>query len=524
MANEKLQAFLKRQLTKHGLSSDALPTDLDEWQEFLQRVLRTYEENDQVRHSSENILDVSLREMERLQKEFSVSIQHKLELALWESVKNEKAFREVFENVPVGIIKLDKDLKFISANPAFIRMLGYSEAELLQLDISGISSSSDQAKNNANSWQAQEPGQDYIQFEKRFCHKNGLRIWTRVTTYSVSQGENGESYILGVVEDISKLRIHQIELKQAEMQKDASDNYLRVVLNSIQQGVWGLNLSGRTTFINQRGVELLGFDSEKEIIGQPMHKLVHYAHADGSPHPQKDCPMYDSFMNGKTHHIHDDVLWRKDGSKFPIAYYSAPIMMDGKCVGSVVSFEDLSETRKLEHDLELERQNSVRSAKFAALGELSAGIAHEVLILTETKSIKFNTPVTVEGELKSMIDCDEIEIEQVLINLISNAIDAVKDLKDRWVKVILLEEDSEAIVRIVDSGFGIPEEVKDKLFDPFFTTKKAGEGTGIGLSISKRILDEHKAKIQVLPGEHTCFEIRFPKVEPKSQQGKPEVA
>ena len=63
----------------------------------------------------------------------------------------------------------------------------------------------------------------------------------------------------------------------------------------------------------------------------------------------------------------------------------------------------------------------------------------------------------------------------------------------------------------MDSGPGIPENVRAKIFDPFFTTKKVGEGTGLGLSITKGILDEHGATITVVDGiPNTCFEIRFP--------------
>ena len=98
------------------------------------------------------------------------------------------------------------------------------------------------------------------------------------------------------------------------------------------------------------------------------------------------------------------------------------------------------------------------------------------------------------------------------VNLINNSIDAVKDSHDRWVKMELGETISEIVLRISDSGLGIPEHVQKKLFQPFFTTKEVGEGTGLGLSIVKGILDDHKASIELLANQpHTCFEIKFPK-------------
>jgi signal transduction histidine kinase len=106
-----------------------------------------------------------------------------------------------------------------------------------------------------------------------------------------------------------------------------------------------------------------------------------------------------------------------------------------------------------------------------------------------------------------------VEIEQVVINLINNAIDAVKERAEKWVKVEVLDDDQSVVFRVTDSGLGISEAVQNKIFDPFFTTKPVGEGTGLGLSITKGILDQHKATIAIVPHvPNTCFEIRFQKV------------
>lgn len=141
-----------------------------------------------------------------------------------------------------------------------------------------------------------------------------------------------------------------------------------------------------------------------------------------------------------------------------------------------------------------------------------ANIVHESLILTELKSKEHNTPVTIENEVLAEIDCDEIEIEQVLINLINNSIDAVQAVPEKWVKISLTEDDTSVILRIIDSGPGISEQVRSRIFDPFFSTKRAGEGTGLGLSITKGILDRHHASIRVdTEVPNTCFEIKFKK-------------
>ncbi|MCX6125724.1 MAG: ATP-binding protein [Proteobacteria bacterium] len=141
-------------------------------------------------------------------------------------------------------------------------------------------------------------------------------------------------------------------------------------------------------------------------------------------------------------------------------------------------------------------------------------IVQEVTVLTEVKSRKLCTSVTLDGSTDGQILCDEVEIEQVLVNLISNAIDAVQGLPEKWVRVSIFEEGPSLVLRVTDSGLGISEKIRAKLFEPFFTTKIVGEGTGLGLSISKGILDEHRATIAVLADcPNTCFEVRFAKYE-----------
>ncbi len=143
-----------------------------------------------------------------------------------------------------------------------------------------------------------------------------------------------------------------------------------------------------------------------------------------------------------------------------------------------------------------------------------AVICEEALLLTESKSKTHGVPVTFECLTKAEINCDEVEIEQVLVNLISNSVDAVKDNEEKWIRVVAEEDAKTVIVRITDSGKGIPKEVKEKLFEPFFTTKDVGEGTGLGLSITKGILDTHGASIALLEAKpNTCFEIRFPRLK-----------
>ena len=140
-----------------------------------------------------------------------------------------------------------------------------------------------------------------------------------------------------------------------------------------------------------------------------------------------------------------------------------------------------------------------------------AAIVSEVLILVDAKAKRHFTKVEASVDPNTVIMCDEIEMEQVLINLINNAVDAVKKLEERWVRVEAKAEGSFVVLQVRDSGKGIPSAVLEKLFQPFFTTKELGEGTGLGLSIARGILVEHGATIEVRSdAPNTCFEVRLP--------------
>ena len=113
---------------------------------------------------------------------------------------------------------------------------------------------------------------------------------------------------------------------------------------------------------------------------------------------------------------------------------------------------------------------------------------------------------------KVKILANEVQIYQVLINMMNNSVEAVADQKDKWIEISGDETENSIILKIKDSGSGIDPTVAEKIFDPFFSTKPLGVGTGIGLDLSKRIIEKHKGSITVDPScENTCFIIELPK-------------
>ena len=113
--------------------------------------------------------------------------------------------------------------------------------------------------------------------------------------------------------------------------------------------------SGQMTFVNPAALRMLGF-AEEEMLGQSAHALIHHSHKDGSNYPVEDCPMYASYTKATENHVTDEVLWRKDGSSFPVDYFSTPITKDGKVMGAVVTFRDITERKLAEAYGEMDRE------------------------------------------------------------------------------------------------------------------------------------------------------------------------
>lgn len=119
----------------------------------------------------------------------------------------------------------------------------------------------------------------------------------------------------------------------------ASATLMSAVVNSVQEGVLGLDAAGRVTYANPAALRLLGF-APADLVGQPEHELLHRARADGAPYPPERCPIRATLAEGGVHHAYGETFLRKDGSQLPIEYTSAPLREEGSLVGAVVIFAD----------------------------------------------------------------------------------------------------------------------------------------------------------------------------------------
>lgn len=122
---------------------------------------------------------------------------------------------------------------------------------------------------------------------------------------------------------------------------------LTLLLESTGEGIFGIDLDGRCTFVNRAAAQMLGWRPEM-VLGRNMHALMHHTHADGRHYPECDCPIFRAFRQGLPCRIDDEVLWRADGSCFPAEYSSHPIIEDGQVRGAVATFVDITERKRAE--------------------------------------------------------------------------------------------------------------------------------------------------------------------------------
>jgi diguanylate cyclase (GGDEF)-like protein/PAS domain S-box-containing protein len=174
----------------------------------------------------------------------------------------------------------------------------------------------------------------------------GLRSDGSEFPIEMSLGEthqDGERLFTGIIRDIT-------ERKRFEEAHERLSRQHEMVLEAAGEGIFGLDPHGNVTFVNPAASDMTGW-STQDLMGRPMHNLVHHTKPDGTPYPSEECPIYAAFTTGTTHSRDDEVFWRKDGTSFPVEYTSTPILEDGEVAGAVVTFRDITERKALKEQL-----------------------------------------------------------------------------------------------------------------------------------------------------------------------------
>ena len=147
------------------------------------------------------------------------------------------------------------------------------------------------------------------------------------------------------------VRRHLGERERSERSLRDSEARIRLLFESVGEGIYGIDERGCCTFCNPAALRLLGFRSVADVAGRDMHDLIHHSFPDGSPFPAHLCPIYATFHTGEGVLGVEDFFYRSDGERLPVEYRAHAIRRGEEILGAVVTFVDISHKRRAESEM-----------------------------------------------------------------------------------------------------------------------------------------------------------------------------
>jgi formate hydrogenlyase transcriptional activator len=160
---------------------------------------------------------------------------------------------------------------------------------------------------------------------------------------------------------------------QTEDALHSVEERVHLILDSATEGIFGCNAEGTCLFSNASAARMLGYSDPRDLLAKNMHALEHHTRKDGAPYPLEECPIYVGFQKGESVHRDDEVFWRKDGTSFPVEYWSNLVVQKGETKGAVVTFIDITGRKQTEEVLRKseERNRSLLQINNAIITNLS---------------------------------------------------------------------------------------------------------------------------------------------------------
>jgi PAS domain S-box-containing protein len=471
----------------------------------------------------------------------------------------ERRYRELFDNIQEGLFFSTPGGRFVEVNDAMVRMLGYaSREELLQIDIpTQLYFSPGQRDRHA---EAMKESGSLRNFEATLRRKDGSPIHVLINAFGMYDNLGQILQIRGLMLDVTGLRTYQSELHR---ERDFSAK----ILGNTQSLILVADTAGLVSYANRRWYDA-GFE-QRDLLGRPLLELV----APGFVRPLSDALQ--STLNSQQVDNLELQIVRGNGAAGKFSANLSPMRDEQGSVTSIVLvLTDITDSAVL-------RDKLVHAEKMAAVGQLVAGVAHEVnnpltailgfadlliespdlpesakkdmrVILQEaqrTKQIVQNllsfarqmpparTSVQLNAILRRTMQLrsydfhshgveviehldeelpevmgDAHQLQQVFLNILNNAYDAVHEIgRHARIEIMSTKAGESVEVSFRDNGDGISD--PSKVFDPFFTTKEIGKGTGLGLSICYGIVKEHGGDIHChnnTGGQGATFVVRLP--------------
>ncbi|MGA3262994.1 MAG: PAS domain S-box protein [Terracidiphilus sp.] len=493
-----------------------------------------------------------------------VTDQRQVELAL---LSSEARYREVVENSLGFVFTCSMEGRLTSLNAFTAETLGY-RAEALTgrsvtelLDTAGVAAFQDclRTLETKEEWQGALP----------LRRSDG--VYRRIAFRSRRMQLPGERpFVLNHGMDVTEQHEAEEALHLAMRQRE-------LILESVADGIYGIDLESRLTFINQAGARALGY-SPDQLTGRDVHEVIHHSHADGTPYSRSTSPILQAMRRREAIRMRDEVFWRRDGTSIPVEYSASPLIEDGQISGMVVAFQDVSERRRLEkmkdefistvsHELRTPLTSlraslglissgalDKRPEKQRQMAEMAIGNCDRLIRLVndildfdrvERGNLPLNRqPVEAIDLLRRAADvahasasqvhisfrieapqalvlADEERILQVLNELVANAI----KFSPPETQIRLAAQpcgESEVCFIVEDQGRGIAQEKLEHIFDRFqqgdASDSRALGGTGLGLALCRSIVEQHGGRIwaESTPGQGSRFQFTLPAAAAKT--------
>src|SRR5208283_3189849 len=251
---------------------------------------------------------------------------------------------DLYDLAPVGYITLDEKGIILDTNLTAAALLGKERNGVVSQPLSRFIFREDQDIYYHHRKRLFETRQRE-DCEVRILKRDGTQSWVHMESVAAT-GKYDEPASRTAIIDITRRKETEETLAKLRHEKE-------LILNTAAEGIFGLDLEGKHTFINLSAAKMLGY-KVGELIGRHSHPIWHHSKSDGSTYPASECPIYSSLTDGLIHAVENEVFWRKDGSSFQVSYISAPIMEGDEIKGAVVSFRDITELKRLEEQERLE--------------------------------------------------------------------------------------------------------------------------------------------------------------------------
>ncbi|WP_082914790.1 PAS domain S-box protein [Paramagnetospirillum marisnigri] len=358
--------------------------------------------------------------------------------------ETEAWYRGIIESAPDGMLVADERGIIILANPKIDAMFGYEAGALVGRAIEELVPASARSlhvgQREAYTLGGAARTMGALNKELRGIRSDGVEFPVEVGLSRLpALGARGLC-VCASVRDIT-------ERKQNEAALAALEERSRLILTAVGDGIVGMDIDGRISFVNPAVPAMLGY-AEDELIGKAMHPLVHHTYPDGREFPRAECSMYMTSRDGEARKVDSEVLWRKDGAAIPVEYATTPVIKDGKIVGSVITFRDISERKAAAEALVAERERLQNILDRAPIG----------IAFTTKGQIRFANPLFIEtfgagpGDMVPQLyvnaeDRDlllaRLQREGVVLNGEVKAYDRLKRVRDMLITYLPIPFDGE---------------------------------------------------------------------------------